>query len=139
MASVCRGPTNKLPAADPVTTCPVPAAACALSTADNPPAMVQQILSLSEKRNIPVSGFTVAVGFETTPQRMDQMQVRWHTAALIFGHCKVAVQIGVRMGAWPCWLELPAGARRRCLGASAHSCVLRFLPFFCFPHCTHRA
>jgi hypothetical protein len=44
--------------------------------------MVQQILSLSEKRNIPVSGFTVAVGFETTPQRMDQMQVCFFRAEL---------------------------------------------------------
>lgn len=117
--SVCRGLTKKLPAAGPVTTCPVPAATCALPTADNPPAMVQQILSLSEKRNIPVSGFTVAVGFETTPQRMDQMQVRLHTAALILGHCKVVVHVGawalglaglsclLAPGAAACWVHRP--------------------------------
>jgi hypothetical protein len=37
--------------------------------------MVEQILSLSLQRNIPVANYTVAVGFETTPQRMDQMRV----------------------------------------------------------------
>lgn len=38
--------------------------------------MVEQILSLSLRRNIPVANFTVTVGFETTPQRMEQMKVR---------------------------------------------------------------
>jgi hypothetical protein len=37
--------------------------------------MVEQILSLSLRRNIPVANFTVTVGFETTPQKMQQMQV----------------------------------------------------------------
>jgi hypothetical protein len=40
--------------------------------------MVQQIMSLSLGRNIPVANYTVTVGFETTPQRMDQMKVRLH-------------------------------------------------------------
>jgi hypothetical protein len=38
--------------------------------------MVQQILSLSLRRNIPVANYTITVGFETTPQRMDHMKVR---------------------------------------------------------------
>lgn len=37
--------------------------------------MVEQILSLSLDRNIPVAGFTVTVGFETSPKHMEQMQV----------------------------------------------------------------
>lgn len=51
------------------------AALLSVHCADNPPAMVDQILALSLARNIPVANYTVTVGFETTPQRFDQMQV----------------------------------------------------------------
>jgi hypothetical protein len=48
---------------------------------------VEQFTKLSMQKSIPVAGYTVAVGFDTTPQRYEQMRVRGEAGAC--GHMSI--------------------------------------------------